>query len=61
MQEQLKKAGRDTIDYVIVSHTEPDHSGLITDLVDMYPDVTIAGSKVCPGWKVLAELFLVAA
>lgn len=45
--EELKKAGRDKIDYIIVSHTEPDHSGLITDLVDIYPDVVVAGSKVC--------------
>ena len=26
LREQLSKAGR-TLDYVIVSHTEPDHSG----------------------------------
>jgi len=26
LREQLAKAGR-TVDYVIVSHTEPDHSG----------------------------------
>ena len=46
LQEQLKKAGRETIDYIVASHTEPDHSGLIAPLVDMYPDVTVAGSKV---------------
>jgi flavorubredoxin len=46
LKKQLKKAGRDTIDYVIVSHTEPDHSGLIQYLVDDYPDVIVSGSKV---------------
>jgi flavorubredoxin len=47
LKEELEKAGRSTIDYIIVSHTEPDHSGLITDLVSLYPDVVVAGSKVC--------------
>ena len=44
---ELKKAGREKIDYIIVSHTEPDHSGLIPDLLDLHPDVVVAGSKVC--------------
>jgi hypothetical protein len=47
LADELKKAGREKIDYIIVSHTEPDHSGLITDLVKIYPDVVVAGSKVC--------------
>eukprot|EP00894_Picocystis_sp_ML_P005244 jgi/Pico_ML_1/55761/g1405.t2 len=34
------------IDYVVVNHTEPDHSGLVKDLVEMNPDVTVVGSKV---------------
>ena len=34
------------IDYLIVSHTEPDHSGLIGDLIDRNPDIEIVGSKV---------------
>ena len=34
------------IDYLIVSHTEPDHSGLIGDLLDLNPDIQIVGSKV---------------
>jgi flavorubredoxin len=46
LANELKKAGREKIDYIIVSHTEPDHSGLITDLVEIYPDVVVAGSKV---------------
>ena len=35
-----------TIDYLIVSHTEPDHSGLIGDLLELNQDIEIVGSKV---------------
>lgn len=45
LRKQLANAGRDKIDYIVVSHTEPDHSGLMCDLVDMFPDVTVTGSK----------------
>ena len=34
------------IDYLIVSHTEPDHSGLIKDLLQLAPHITVVGSKV---------------
>ncbi|MBE9156595.1 diflavin flavoprotein [Nodosilinea sp. LEGE 06152] len=34
------------IDYLIVNHTEPDHSGLISDLLDLAPQITVVGSKV---------------
>jgi flavorubredoxin/flavin reductase (DIM6/NTAB) family NADH-FMN oxidoreductase RutF len=34
------------IDYLIVSHTEPDHSGLIADFLTLAPQVTIVASKV---------------
>jgi len=32
------------IDYVIVNHTEPDHSGSIAKLLQMNPNITIVGS-----------------
>ncbi|CAI5508847.1 unnamed protein product [Closterium sp. Naga37s-1] len=35
------------IDYVIANHTEPDHSGLIRDLIELNPNITVVGSKVC--------------
>jgi flavorubredoxin/flavin reductase (DIM6/NTAB) family NADH-FMN oxidoreductase RutF len=35
-----------TLDYLIVSHTEPDHSGLIKDVLALAPHVTIVGAKV---------------
>ena len=34
------------IDYLIISHTEPDHSGLVKDVVQLAPQVTVVGSKV---------------
>ena len=35
-----------TIDYLIISHTEPDHSGLVKDIIELVPDVVVVGSKV---------------
>ncbi|MEY2977013.1 MAG: hypothetical protein RLZZ435_1152, partial [Cyanobacteriota bacterium] len=34
------------IDYLIISHTEPDHSGLTRDLLELNPNITVVGSKV---------------
>jgi flavorubredoxin/flavin reductase (DIM6/NTAB) family NADH-FMN oxidoreductase RutF len=34
------------IDHLIVSHTEPDHSGLIGHLIDLNPEIEIVASKV---------------
>lgn len=34
------------IDYLIVNHTEPDHSGLIPALLKQAPHLTVVGSKV---------------
>jgi flavorubredoxin/flavin reductase (DIM6/NTAB) family NADH-FMN oxidoreductase RutF len=34
------------IDYLIISHTEPDHSGLVRDILALAPNVTVVGSKV---------------
>ncbi len=35
-----------TIDYLVISHTEPDHSGLVKDFLALAPQVTLVGSKV---------------
>ena len=35
------------IDYIVCSHTEPDHSGLIGPILDLAPNATVVGSKVC--------------
>jgi flavorubredoxin/flavin reductase (DIM6/NTAB) family NADH-FMN oxidoreductase RutF len=34
------------IDYLIISHTEPDHSGLVADLLELNPNLEVVGSKV---------------
>lgn len=34
------------IDYLVISHTEPDHSGLVKDILAMAPDITVVGAKV---------------
>jgi flavorubredoxin/flavin reductase (DIM6/NTAB) family NADH-FMN oxidoreductase RutF len=34
------------IDYLIISHTEPDHSGLVKDMLQLVPNITVVGSKV---------------
>lgn len=46
LQAELKAAGR-SLDYIFVSHTEPDHSGLIPAVLDVYPEAEVCGSKVC--------------
>ncbi len=43
LQEQI---GLNSIDYLIVSHTEPDHSGLIGELLKLNPQIEIIASKV---------------
>jgi flavorubredoxin/flavin reductase (DIM6/NTAB) family NADH-FMN oxidoreductase RutF len=35
-----------TLDYLIISHTEPDHSGLVKEILQLAPQVTIVGAKV---------------
>jgi flavorubredoxin len=35
-----------TIDYIVISHTEPDHSGLMADLLDLAPNAVVVGAKV---------------
>jgi flavorubredoxin/flavin reductase (DIM6/NTAB) family NADH-FMN oxidoreductase RutF len=34
------------IDYLIISHTEPDHSGLVKDFLALAPQATLVGAKV---------------
>ena len=43
LQEQIDPQA---IDFLIVSHTEPDHSGLIGHLLDLNPEIEIVASKV---------------
>jgi flavorubredoxin/flavin reductase (DIM6/NTAB) family NADH-FMN oxidoreductase RutF len=34
------------IDYIVISHTEPDHSGLVKDVLELAPQATVVGAKV---------------
>lgn len=34
------------LDYLVISHTEPDHSGLVADVLELAPQVTVVGTKV---------------
>ena len=34
------------IDYLIISHTEPDHSGLVKDFLELAPQATVVASKM---------------
>ncbi|MEA5470867.1 diflavin flavoprotein [Spirulina sp. 06S082] len=34
------------IDYLIISHTEPDHSGLVADFLKLNPQVVVVGAKI---------------
>lgn len=44
------------IDYLVVSHTEPDHSGLVAPLLALAPNAVVVGSRVC--LQFLANLVL---
>ncbi|MEB3225986.1 MAG: diflavin flavoprotein [Synechococcus sp.] len=35
-----------TIDYLIISHTEPDHSGLVKDVLKLAPQAVVVGAKI---------------
>jgi len=41
-----KQINPKNIHYLIVSHTEPDHSGLINNLLDLNQNIEVIGSKV---------------
>lgn len=34
------------IDYLVISHTEPDHSGLVKDVLQLNPNIIVVGAKV---------------
>ncbi len=37
--------GDRTVDYLVINHMEPDHSGALRALVTKYPNVTLVGNK----------------
>lgn len=44
-EKNLKAAlGERKLDYLVVSHLEPDHAGSIGRLLELYPDITLVGN-----------------
>jgi len=50
--EKVKRVmgNRDHIDYLIINHMEPDHSGAIQALIHQYPDIRIVGNRKTMGF-----------
>jgi len=46
IENLIQQVNPKNISYLISSHTEPDHSGLISDLLDLNPEIIIVGSKI---------------
>lgn len=44
--EKVREAiGDRSLDYLVIHHMEPDHSGSIPTILEIYPNVTIVGNK----------------
>ena len=43
------------LDYLVVSHVEPDHSAAVADVVEKYPDVIVIGSETA--FKFMEQFF----
>lgn len=52
--KSLLKEGQ-AIDYLVINHIEPDHSGAIKDIIREFPDITIVGNKRT--FQILAGLY----
>lgn len=54
--------GGKTLDYLVINHMEPDHSGAIKDVVAAYPNVTLVGNRktqpVLEGFYSITKNFL---
>ena len=46
IEKLIKEINPQDIKFLITSHTEPDHSGLIGNLLDLNKDITVVGSKL---------------
>ncbi|MFW6344081.1 MAG: FprA family A-type flavoprotein [Sediminispirochaetaceae bacterium] len=45
LQKLRDLLGDKPIDYLVINHMEPDHSGAITEILHNYPDIKIVGNK----------------
>ncbi len=49
--EKLKKVTDPSeIEYIILNHTEPDHSGNLANLLELAPNATVVGSRLAIGY-----------
>ena len=55
-EEFLNNIKGQNIDYIISHHAEQDHSGLIPDVVDLYPEAKVLTNPKCK--ELLMELLL---
>ena len=46
IKQIIKQVNPKDIDYLITSHTEPDHSGLISNLIELNDKIMVVGSKL---------------
>jgi len=47
--DNLVKLGTDRIDYIVAHHAEQDHSGIIPDILTLYPDAKVVTNPKCKG------------
>lgn len=45
MEALKSRAGIEKIDYLVINHMEPDHSGSIPQLLTLFPDIKIVGNS----------------
>ena len=45
LMTNLARSGLESIDYIVVNHTEQDHAGCIPVLLDLFPSATILASE----------------
>ncbi len=50
LEKIMKLTEGRTIDYLIINHMEPDHSGAIKELIRLFPDMEIVGNKKTTGF-----------
>ncbi len=55
LQNVERLAGDRGVDYVVVNHTEPDHSGALDKVLERYPQATVVCTR--PGENFLRQIF----
>ncbi|MFQ6123394.1 MAG: FprA family A-type flavoprotein [Candidatus Heimdallarchaeota archaeon] len=52
--KDLQNLSLDRLDYIVANHAEPDHSGAIPAVLDMYPDAKVVCTEKCK--DIMADL-----